>query len=56
MREYTDLMEGNRDEVALEHSVAVVAALSPQPRSISATRNASSSDCWVFNRGSQAVS
>ena len=27
-----------------------------QPRSISATRNASSSDCWVFSRGSQAVS
>jgi hypothetical protein len=25
-------------------------------RSISATRNASSSDCWVFSRGSQAVS
>ena len=27
-----------------------------QPRSISATRNASSNDCWVFNRGSHAVS
>jgi len=27
-----------------------------QSRSISATRNASSSDCWVFRRGSQAVS
>ncbi len=27
-----------------------------QPRSISATRNASSSDCWVLSRGSQAVS
>lgn len=27
-----------------------------QSRSISATRNASSSDCWVFSRGSQAVS
>ena len=27
-----------------------------QPRSISATRKASSSDCWVFSRGSQAVS
>ena len=25
-------------------------------RSISATRNANSSDCWVFSRGSQAVS
>ncbi len=27
-----------------------------QSRSISATRNANSSDCWVFSRGSQAVS
>src|SRR5690606_14242928 len=27
-----------------------------QLRSISATRKASSSDCWVFSRGSQAVS
>jgi serine/threonine-protein kinase len=27
-----------------------------QSRSISATRNASSSDCWVFSRGSHAVS
>jgi serine/threonine-protein kinase len=27
-----------------------------QSRSISATRNASSSDCWVFSLGSQAVS
>ena len=56
MREYTGLMEGNRDEVALEHSVAVVAALSPQPRSRSATRTASSSDCGGVNRGALAVS
>ena len=27
-----------------------------QSRSISATRNANSSDCWVFSRGSHAVS
>ena len=31
-------------------------AATGQSRSISATRNASSSDCWVFRRGSHAVS
>ena len=30
--------------------------LPSQSRNISATRNASSNDCWVFSRGSQAVS
>jgi len=35
---------------------AATAELPPQPRSISATRKASSRDCWVFSRGSQAVS
>ncbi|MEU5266420.1 response regulator transcription factor [Amycolatopsis sp. NPDC021455] len=37
-------------------SLARTAGVRPQPRSISATRNASSRDCCVFSRGSQAVS
>ncbi len=47
--------KGHAAAIALARTAGLT-PIRPQPRNISATRNASSSDCCVLSRGSHAVS